>query len=308
MNTIHSESRLKKEHGECIWMQAGVVLKRICEKDYACLECRFNRAMQRAADRNRKLKLQGVPLKGKAGKIVSWKDKLRRLPQTKQPCIHYLKKRIDFRTCTNEYNCVNCEFDQYFYDQHAVHAVLEPVDVIDVEGFKVPQGFYLHFGHTWAKLESGSVVRIGIDDFALRVFGMPEKLKTPLVGKTIQQNRPDIFLSRGEKQAGILSPVSGVVTDINHEFAKNKSRGSDMEPYSNAWVIRVYSETLRHDLKKLMISDETETFFKQEVDRLYEIIEETVPLAADGGRLTHDLVGKIPQLDWKVLARRFLHT
>ena len=81
-----------------------------------------------------------------------------------------MKRRIGFRACTNEYLCGNCEFDQYFDDQYAVHAVVKPVDVLDIDGFKIPQGFYLHKGHTWVKIEKDQTVRVGLDDFALRML------------------------------------------------------------------------------------------------------------------------------------------
>ncbi len=308
MDSIHTPNRSSPENRECIWMQAGIVRKRYCQADYLCSECRFDRMLQRTVEKNRKQKQEGNILKGKKGEIVSWKEKLHGLPPTQQPCIHHMKKRIEFRTCTNEYNCGNCEFDQFFYDQYAVHAVVEPVEVIDIEGFKVPQGYYLHYGHTWAKLESGSMVRIGIDDFALRVLGPPDSIKIPLMGKTIQQNRAGIVFNRRKNQAEILSPISGVVTDVNPRLVEMDSGLPAMDPYSEGWVLRVHSKSLRNDLKKLMIADETENFLKKEVDHLYQAIEEAVPLAADGGQLAGDLFGNMPQLNWNKLTKLFLHT
>ena len=57
-----------------------------------------------------------------------------------------------------------------------------------------------------------------------------------------------------------------------------------------------------------MIKSETEDFFKKEVNRLYEVIEETVPMAADGGRLGDDIYGKMPEIGWVRLTKLFLHT
>ena len=57
-----------------------------------------------------------------------------------------------------------------------------------------------------------------------------------------------------------------------------------------------------------MIRSKTEDFFKKEVNRLYEVIEETVPMAADGGRLGDDIYGKMPEIGWGRLTKLFLHT
>jgi glycine cleavage system H lipoate-binding protein len=308
MGAFRLENRQKSNTDPCIWMQAGVVYRRICQSDYQCTTCRFDRALRRACEKNNRLKEHGKTLKGKQGKIVFWKEKLKERPQWQRPCLHHMKGCIEFKACNREYRCENCEFDQYFNDQYTVHAVVRPVDFLDIDGFKIPQGFYLHRGHAWMKVEEGSEVRMGVDDFALRLLGPLDQIEAPLVGKTLKQDRADIMMRRGRNKAKILSPISGVVTAIN---PKLRERGdlSNQDPYSDGWVLRAHSKNLRQDLKNLMIGRETEDFFAKEVDRLYSVIEEEAgPLAVDGGQLGHDIYGSIPQVGWKRLVNRFLHT
>ncbi len=292
----------------CVWMQAGVVRKKLCGIKYDCSACRFDRVLKHAADENRILmELDGIP-KGKRGKIIFWKEKLKELPAWNRPCIHHMKRRIDFRVCTQDYRCVNCEFDQYFQDQFAVHAMVRPVDVIDIEGFRVPQGFYLHKGHAWAKIEEGSMVRLGLDDFALRMLGPLDRIEAPLIGKEMKQDLGDIVLNRGKNKAKVLSPVSGVVTDVNPRL-RDRGKIANEDPYSKGWVVRVHSKNLRQDMKNLMLGNETEDFLKQEVDHLYQVIEEEIgPLAADGGNLRDDIYGHLPQIGWENLTKQFLRT
>ncbi len=236
------------------------------------------------------------------------KQKLKELPQWKRPCVHHMKKRIDFRACTNEYQCGDCEFDQYFQDQYTVHIDVRHVDVLNIKGFKIPQGFYLHHGHTWVKIEEQASIRIGLDDFALRMLGPLDKIEAPLVGKTVKQNHPDIKLNRGSQKAKLLSPVSGVVTDINPRLRKHGNIANG-DPYADGWVLRMHSPNLRKEMKSLMIGDEAKSFVADEVDRLYQVIEQHAgPLAADGGNLVDDIFGNIPGIEWKSLIRLFLHT
>jgi hypothetical protein len=153
--------------------------------------------MRREAKKNEIGKREGKNREGRRGKIIYWKEKLKEVSVWKRPCIHHMKRRIEFRACTYDYRCGKCEFDQYFNDQYKVYTVVKPVDAIDVKGFKFPQGFYLHRGHTWVKLEEGSMVRIGLDDFAFRAMGPFDRIDMPLVGKEVEQNRADITLRRG---------------------------------------------------------------------------------------------------------------
>jgi glycine cleavage system H lipoate-binding protein len=288
-------------------MQAGVVMKKTCSMAYNCPECRFDRTMRRTADENKRLKQAGKRIKGKRNRIMSWKEKLRALPVQNRPCIHHMKGRIPFKACTNDYHCGNCDFDQFFYDQYSVNAVVSPVDFLEVKGIHIPQGYYLHAGHTWAKMEEGASVRVGIDDFALRLLGPLDRVEAPLMGKEVEQGRGDIAVFRSGRQARLLSPVNGVVTAINPEL-RERGNLANQDPYSGGWVMTVHAGDLRHDLRTLMIHNETRDFIGEQVDRLYGVIEETAgPLAADGGHLGPDIFGSMPRLGWERLIRVFLN-
>ena len=233
---------------------------------------------------------------------------MKALSPSQRPCRHHLEGRIPFKPCTNDYFCGKCEFDQYFYDEYTVHAVVRPVEVLEVEGFRVPQGYYLHSGHAWAKIEEGSSVRIGIDDFALRLLGPLNRVEAPLMGKIVKQGEPHMVLSRGEHRASLLSPLSGVVTAVNPRL-REQGTLANQDPYTEGWVMTLHPQNLRKEIKDLMIAEQSAQFLEQEVDRLHHLIEEvSVPLAADGGHLDKDLFGAMPNLGWERLTRLFLRT
>jgi len=307
MDAILLGQRLDEKRAPCIWMQADVVQHKYCLSDYSCHACRFDRVLRRVCDENKRLIQKGKVPEGKRSRIIYWKDKLKKRPPSKRPCLHHMKGRIDFRTCNRDYRCKDCEFDQYFDDQYTVHAVVKPVDLIDIEGIKIPHGYYFHKGHTWLKVEEGSDVRIGLDDFALRMLGPLDRIGAPLIGKTIEQNSADIVLSRGLKKAKIRSPISGVVTAVNANVRRD-GKIANQAPYTDGWILRAHSKNLRKDLQNLMIGSETKDFFKEEIDRLYRVIEDVSPLAADGGHLGDDIYGKMAQVGWRRLVKLFLHT
>jgi glycine cleavage system H lipoate-binding protein len=308
MKTIDPENRLKQQYQPCIWMQAGVVDQKLCREGYNCPRCHYDRVMNNIAEENMALKQSGIIPHGKRGRIVSWKEKLLARSLSKRPCIHHMKSRIEFRMCNQEYRCGSCDFDQFFDDQYSVHAVVRPVDVLDVKGFKIPQGYYFHQGHTWMKIEESASVRVGIDDFALRLLGPLDRVEAPLVGRQTKQGRGDISIARGQNHAKILSPISGVVTSINSRL-REEGGLTNRHPYSEGWVMMVKPDSLRNDIRNLMIHNETSDFMEAQVDRLCQEIEDVAgPMATDGGFFGDDILGNMPQLDWRRLTKVFLKT
>jgi hypothetical protein len=84
---------------------------------------------------------------------------------------------------------------------------------------------------------------------------------------------------------------------------------ADQNPYSEGWIIRVHTRNLRQEVKNLLIGNETKVFIEEDVDSLYQLIEEKAgPLAADGGFLGSDIYGNLPELGWENLQKRFLRT
>ncbi len=291
----------------CVWMQSGVVRKKLCRIDYRCIECRYDRMMRKQAKENHQRRKAGEPVSGRRGQIVFWEEKLKERPPWRRPCIHHLKGRIDFRACTNDYRCSTCEFDQFFMDHHTrVHAALRPVEYFRLKGFRIPQGYYFYPSHTWVKVEENNSVKIGIDDFALSVLGPLDKIQPPLMGKEIRQGREDILIYREKQKACVLSPVSGIVISMNSKLMEEGSHGIE-DPYTDGWLMTVHCPELRQEIKNLMLNMETKAFMDNEINKLYEIIEQVSgPLAVDGGILAPDLCKNLPGLDWKKLANLFL--
>lgn len=308
MGTTDASKSFQRNAPQCFWMQAGVVRRKLCTVDFQCNRCRFDRALRKQADRNRRARMRGRPVKGARGAIVAWEDKLKERPPWQRPCVHHMKGHISFRACTNDYRCANCEFEQYFNDQFRVYTTVMPVTVQSVEGFELPHGVYLHHGHTWLKVEENSEVRVGLDDFALRLLGPPERIDAPLMGKTVHRDTAAFSVHRGKHVARALSPVTGVVTATN-PILREKGQTAHRAPYTDGWIARIYAPDLRSDLRQLRLGAEALDFLEAEISGLYAMIESQAgPLATDGGRLGHDIFGGLPQIGWDRLTRRFLRT
>lgn len=297
----------KKTHSPaCLWMQAGVVAQKKCTLDYFCTTCQFDKALRKVCKENRVQRNLGVKPTSKKQKLVFWVDKLKVQPLAKRPCVHYMKNHIEFKICPKNYQCVNCEFDQYFHDQFKVFTVVSAVDFTNISGVSIPDGYYLHPGHTWVKIEDNNHLRIGIDDFANRLLGEFDRIDAPLIGKEIHQAKPGIKAKRGKNFVSFQSPVSGVVTQTNPQLRSDAGM-VHKSPYTDGWIMTVHCKNLKNDLKNLLFLNDTKQYIKKEVDHLFTILEnETGLMAADGGQMGNDIFGNAPGLEWDDLVKNFI--
>ncbi|MFC1886672.1 hypothetical protein ACFLZM_06425, partial [Thermodesulfobacteriota bacterium] len=169
----------------CLWMQTGVTAFKNCNNFYDCTTCKYDVGM-----------LQMVA----KGKQISWQDAMRKRPDLDRVCRHSLTNRIARRTCAYDYQCATCDFDQFFEDVLSPRTRSLPGDMQSVKGFDVPMGYYFHNGHTWARIESGGQLRIGLDDFALKLLGKADALDLPLMGKELTIDKAGWGLKRKENE------------------------------------------------------------------------------------------------------------
>lgn len=299
-------SLLQKTMPDCLWTQAGVVLKKKCHKDFACTGCRFEKAMAEVCRNNETMKAKGLRPGGKKAGFVYWTDRLAKMPLARRPCIHYMKGHIGFKNCTKAYHCIDCEFEQYFYDQFKVHTIIRPVNFENIHGISLPSGYYLHPGHTWVKIEDQGMVRMGIDDFAGRLLGKFDDVSVPLIGKQLTQGKPALSLYREGLEVSFVSPVNGVIMEVNAGI-NSKPGLINEDPYTDGWVFIIYCKALKQDLKRLMFMDSSRGFMGETINRLYEFLEEESGIkAADGGTLVPDIYGNLPGISWETLIKKFI--
>ena len=282
-----------KAANPCLWMQAGVVKFKNCDNFYDCTSCKYDQAMDQKVVK---------------GKQISWQAAMKKRPDLDRVCRHSLTHRIEKRMCAYDYECATCDFDQFFEDVWTPKANAYPGEMQKIKGFDVPTGYYFHNGHAWASIESGGYVRVGLDDFALKLLGQADAFDLPLMGKELDQNKVGWGLKRKHNLADVLSPVDGVIVEVNSKVRENP-RLANHAPYSEGWLFMVRIPDIKGTMKKLMVDQDSLTWMNGEVKNLETMIEEVAgPLAADGGYLADDIYGNLPDLGWNNLTKKFLRT
>lgn len=277
----------------CLWMQAGVVNFKNCNSFYDCVSCKYDLGMQKQVEK---------------GKQLSWQDAMRKKPDLERICRHSLTNRITRRVCAYDYHCATCDFDQLFEDFMTTKTKSIPFEMQQVKGFDVPMDYYFHNGHTWARIESGGYIRIGLDDFSLKLLGEADTLDLPLMGKELDQGNVGWGLKRKGNLADVLSPVDGVIVEVNSKVRENPKL-ANREPYGDGWLFMVRTPNIKGSVKKLMADTGSLDWMNEEVNTLENMIEDVAgPLAADGGYLQEDIFGNLPDLGWNNLTKTFLKT
>lgn len=284
-------------NNQCVWSRAGVVKPMLCINTFDCLGCSFDSKVQSDFEACAK----DAPETDNDPRTV----RLRMLINQRK-CRHMLSGRIDYKLCGHSYDCVRCPYDQMVEDTGLQQNLNAPA-CENASGFNIARDYYYHHGHTWARVEYGGRIRIGIDDFALRLLGPQDKIRLPKLGTTIEQGSPQATLMRSDNTAETLSPVDGKVIATNPAILA-KADTANNSPYSDGWLMVLQPLNLRKNLKNLLFGEESLGWLDDEAGRLTTHIGDTTDhrLAATGGEVISDIYGSLPGLDWDHLVSEFL--
>lgn len=285
----------------CVWSRAGVIKPTACMNAYDCLGCPLDRKLKQDIAKGRLRDGRAL-----AGWQVS-KDMPHRASGQKK-CRHMLSGLVSVKYCVNDYDCDHCAYYRMIEDA----GLAEPLSTVEqtlVSGFAMARNYYYHAGHAWARIEYGGRVRIGLDDFASRLFGPLDALKLPALGSTVAQGEPGFGMLRGDHAADCLSPLEGVVVAVNPEAESGGPCSLDA-PYDNGWLMVIEPVRMRGSLRNLFFEEESLAWMEDEAQRLTSMISEETGyrLAATGGRAISDIIGRVPGLDWDRLKGAFLQT
>jgi glycine cleavage system H lipoate-binding protein len=177
-----------------------------------------------------------------------------------------------------------------------------------VAGYRMADGYYYHMGHNWLRFEHGGRIRVGLDDFALRLFGSPESIELPPLGEHLKQNKVGWAFGRTGHRAAVLAPASGTVLAVNHK-ARSHPDAVLLDPYQEGWLMILEPSFPKRDLKGLYYGDESDRWMEKEVQSLLKFVgADYEQMAATGAEPLSDVFGTLPGMDWDELTRTFLRT
>jgi len=279
---------------ECIWMRAKVVPTKYCDNAFDCTTCAFDKGMAKKMSRE--------------AADAGWNTKMFQLPTDEQRCRHALTGRAPKnKMCARNYECGECPYDQMLDDLIQVdHTLFGPPQYLNAHGYLIPRDYYLHKGHGWARVEYGGRVRIGLDDFGNRLVGKADQFRLPSLGTRFKSGEESFILNREGHEAGVKSPINGVVTAVNQKLM-DRPACANADPYSAGWVILIDPFELKSDLKQLTFGVESVKFIEAEAERLLSMItDDPAAAAALGGEPISDVYGAFKDMGWDNLVKGFI--
>lgn len=174
-----------------------------------------------------------------------------------------------------------------------------------VAGFSIPDNLRYHPGHTWAVTESAGLVRMGLDDFAARLAGKIEKVSMPQRGQWVRQGQKVWTIARNGGVAEMVSPVEGVVTDVNEAVLRDPDLAR-RDPYGEGWLIAVNAPDVKTSFRNLLGGAVARKWMEEAATRLRMRMElPAMAHAQDGGIAVDDLTRGLPEAKWKELTQEF---
>lgn len=202
----------------------------------------------------------------------AWAALFPELPPAARTCRHRLESGAQERGCSNAFDCRTC----------ARHAALEKDQGAPEVATASPKRRFYHRGHTWARLDSGGSVTVGLDGMARRLLGAAEEVDLPRAGSRLTVNGTLGRVKTRGIAVRLLSPVDGVVETRRGEGLDFKLRVRPSGP---------------PDLRHLLSGKEAKLWALRELERVQAALG-TVGgrlTLADGGELVEDVGAALPR-------------
>lgn len=125
-----------------------------------------------------------------------------------------------------------------------------------------PDNIKYHREHTWVKVTAKEVT-IGITDYAVSLLGGIVYIELPEIGADVDANTELAEIESEKTTLSIISPVSGVVTEVNEELPTTPEMLKE-NPYEDGWIAVIEIDDDR-EIDELMDASEYEEYLEREI-------------------------------------------
>lgn len=196
-------------------------------------------------------------------------------------------------------------------DQEALKPAFQPIVTtapVWVAGYQLPEDLHYHRGHTWTKVLDGENVIVGMDDFSRKLIGPAKKVDLPPVGRRLSQGDRGFRVALNGKSADFLSPVDGLVMEVNPELERHPHLATD-DPYGRGWIMKIRSSDLAKNLRNLLSGSLARMWMEDARRHLdMQLMALSGSVLQDGGEPVADFARHLSDDEWKRLVGEFLLT
>ena len=92
--------------------------------------------------------------------------------------------------------------------------------------------------HEWVRVAEGSVLRVGITDYAQQALGDIVYVSLPAVGTAVAPGQPLGEIESTKSVSDVFAPVTGTVHGRN-EALESQPELLNSDPYGEGWVVEI---------------------------------------------------------------------
>jgi glycine cleavage system H protein len=177
-----------------------------------------------------------------------------------------------------------------------------------VAGYQMPESLYYHRGHTWVRPLDSDTVVVGLDDFARKLVGAPDSLRTPSRGDWLHQGGRGFAVKLDGKAADLVSPIEGEVVELNREVIEKPALMAE-DPYGKGWIMKVKAPNLASGLRNLLSGRLARKWMEDSREALeLRLMAFSGSVLQDGGEPASEISRHLPPSDWDRLVSEFFLT
>lgn len=246
-----------REELPCIWVMAGVLSYRPCDRDYECESCELFHALRGGGAAAAVQPL----LDRAAAAVAAASDRAAPPPQ----------------------------------DDAAVDGQVNPYVWRLLEGCQLHLDRPYSPGHCWLREEEGGEVAVGLDGHVMRMLHPVDEIVAPRVGVWLKRGEPCGWITRGHSAIPLDTPLCGEVLAVNDRYRSAVRRGKSTGD-GDQWLFRLAAHEALSDVPELYRGERTLLWFLEKIRILKRHLREAVTPGApaelgvtmsDGGTPPH---------------------
>ena len=192
------------------------------------------------------------------------------------------------------------------HEGEALHTRLREAEPHFVAGYEMPADLHYHKGHLWVHWVAPDQAFVGLDDFARRLVGHPDRIALPHAGSWTDQGEMAVEVVRDGRKVRLQAPVSGEV------IARNPALNGDpdevhRDSYGRGWLYKIRSHRLAEQLGGLLDGSLAERWMEDTRDRFHhQLVLASGSVIQDGGTSVEDLAEQLEPEALQQLVDEFL--
>ena len=103
---------------------------------------------------------------------------------------------------------------------------------------QIPEGLLYNDEHEWIQRRDGSVVRVGISDYAQDQLGDVVYVELPTEGSTVAKDDLLVEIESTKSVGEVYAPFAGTVVAVNQAVADSPEL-VNKNPYGDGWLVEI---------------------------------------------------------------------